>query len=80
MCDFVVFGVDTVHPDLINRGPYFIDQPQDVMFQLQTDSQCGDECPQQSVSFSCEAGGYPHPQYIWYTEDNNQVCSIKQVC
>lgn len=72
-----MFGVDDVHPDKIQRGPYFIEQPQDIMFQLalELNPACEDEgkCLRPSVSFSCDAGGYPQPEYVWYTEANNQV-------
>ncbi|KAF6038307.1 CNTN3 [Bugula neritina] len=62
--DFI-FGADDVHPDRIYRGPYFVTQPQDIRFQISIDAPaCTQDCP--SVTFECDAKGYPQPTYQWY--------------
>lgn len=49
--------------DQIARGPYFIQQPVAVVFDLTRRSLIN------QVTLSCFAGGYPAPEYQWYKED-----------
>lgn len=67
------YGVDVEDPLKIPRGPYFIMQPHDVVFDLSKKEILND------VSLSCFAGGYPTPTYEWFKEDyeNDQLKSFK---
>ncbi|XP_026687837.1 contactin-like, partial [Diaphorina citri] len=57
------YGMDIENPDKIPRGPYFIKQPTDVVFDLSKRSILND------ITLSCYAGGYPNPSYEWFKED-----------
>lgn len=57
------YGMDIENPDKIPRGPFFIKQPRDVVFDLSKRSILND------ISVSCYAGGYPNPYYEWFKED-----------
>ena len=72
-CWIVVFGSDNIHPDLIDRGPYFVSQPQNVPYQISVDNAetCTTDC--RTVSFDCEARGHPQPSYTWYEEREGRV-------
>ncbi|XP_069694656.1 contactin [Periplaneta americana] len=67
------YGVDVENPEKVPRGPYFIKQPRDVVFDLSKREITND------VSLSCFAGGYPTPTYEWFKEDyeNDKVVSFK---
>jgi len=74
---FSVFGADDVHPDRIYRGPYFVTQPQDIRFQISIDAPaCTQDCP--SVTFECDAKGYPQPTYQWYEGLGAEVREIER--
>lgn len=57
------YGVDIEDPLLVPRGPIFIRQPKDVVFDLSKRKLTND------VTLSCLATGYPTPSYEWYKED-----------
>nr|CAD7424829.1 unnamed protein product [Timema monikensis] len=68
------YGVDIDNPEKIPRGPYFIKQPHDVVFDLSKNTTTND------VSLSCLAGGYPTPTYNWFKEDyENDRLVAKQI-
>lgn len=72
---FLAFGVDNVHPDLLQRGPYFVSQPADITFAVSTDGAvCETDCP--SVSFDCDARGFPQPTYKWYEDASTGVSCL----
>lgn len=52
----------------MTRGPYFVEQPKDLNFQTSVDTTCTENCPVRTVSFNCEARGYPQPKYEWYED------------
>ncbi|XP_044742029.1 contactin, partial [Chrysoperla carnea] len=66
------YGVDIDNPELVPRGPYFIRQPKDKIFDLSTKTEY-------DVKLGCLAGGYPTPEYEWYREDfeNDKFISKK---
>uniref|UniRef100_A0A1B6CPI8 Contactin n=1 Tax=Clastoptera arizonana TaxID=38151 RepID=A0A1B6CPI8_9HEMI len=57
------YGIDVQDPLKIPVGPYFINQPTNVVYDLSKTSMIED------VSLSCLAGGYPTPTYEWFKED-----------
>ncbi|KAL1110582.1 hypothetical protein AAG570_008110 [Ranatra chinensis] len=57
------YGVTIDNPEKIPRGPYFIKQPVNVVFDLVKPKSS------RGVSLSCLAGGYPIPTYEWFKED-----------
>lgn len=67
------YGEDVDDPEKIPRGPYFIRQPHDVVYDLSR-TQIGND-----VSLSCLAGGYPAPTYQWFKEEylNDRVVSTQ---
>nr|CAD7573639.1 unnamed protein product [Timema californicum] len=68
------YGVDIDNPEKIPRGPYFIKQPHDVVFDLSKKTITND------ISLSCLAGGYPTPTYNWFKEDyENDRLVAKQI-
>ncbi|CAH4035672.1 unnamed protein product [Pieris brassicae] len=54
------YGLDTFDPERIPRGPYFIQEPEDTIY---------DPLRNHHVQLSCIAGGYPSPSYRWFRED-----------
>ncbi|CAH1981417.1 unnamed protein product [Acanthoscelides obtectus] len=57
------YGVDVEDPQRIPRGPYFIKQPTDAIFDTSKRKLYND------ITISCLASGYPTPTYKWYKED-----------
>lgn len=57
------YGLDIDDPERIPCGPYFINQPVDVVYDLMMKTSNND------VSLSCLAGGYPTPTYEWFKEE-----------
>lgn len=57
------YGIEIDNPNQIPRGPYFIKQPANKIFDVSTRKISND------VSLSCLAGGYPAPTYDWFKED-----------
>ncbi|KAF7270213.1 hypothetical protein GWI33_016823 [Rhynchophorus ferrugineus] len=57
------YGTEIIDPERIPRGPFFIKQPTDAIFDGSKRNLYND------VSLSCLAGGYPTPTYKWYRED-----------
>ncbi|KAJ8986222.1 hypothetical protein NQ317_009928 [Molorchus minor] len=57
------YGIDITDPQRIERGPYFIKQPEDATFDMSKRKIYND------VSLNCLAGGYPTPTYTWFRED-----------
>lgn len=57
------YGAEIVDPDKVPRGPYFIREPNDVIFDTSKRKLYND------ISLSCLAGGYPTPTYKWYREE-----------
>lgn len=54
------YGLDTFDPERIPRGPYFIKEPVDTIY---------DPLRNHYVQLTCIAGGFPAPVYKWYRED-----------
>ncbi|XP_076173707.1 contactin-like [Ptiloglossa arizonensis] len=67
------YGVEIDDPSKIPRGPYFIKQPVDKVFDVSKRKISND------VSLSCFAGGYPAPTYEWFQEDyeNDRLIATK---
>lgn len=65
------YGVIVKDIERIPRGPYFIQQPVPVVFDLTRRNLLN------QVTLSCLAGGYPPPEFQWYKEDfeNDQLVS-----
>ncbi|XP_014219381.1 contactin [Copidosoma floridanum] len=56
------YGIEVSDPLKIPRGPYFIKQPEDRVFDVTKRVMSND------ISLSCLAGGYPAPTYDWFKE------------
>ncbi|CAH0729236.1 unnamed protein product, partial [Brenthis ino] len=54
------YGLDTFDPEYIPRGPYFVKEPVDTIY---------DPLRNHYVQLTCIAGGYPAPTYKWFRED-----------
>ncbi|XP_037963096.2 contactin [Plutella xylostella] len=54
------YGLDTYDPLHIPRGPYFIQEPVNTVY---------DPVMSTFVHLTCIAGGFPSPSYNWYKED-----------
>lgn len=67
------YGVEINNPNQIPRGPYFIKQPINKVFDVSKRKISND------VSLSCLAGGYPAPTYEWFKEDyeNDRLIATK---
>ncbi|XP_033366000.1 contactin isoform X1 [Bombus vosnesenskii] len=67
------YGIEIDNPREIPRGPYFIKQPTDKVFDLSKRKINND------VALSCLAGGYPAPTYEWFKEDyeNDRLIATK---
>lgn len=65
------YGIMVTDTTKIPRGPYFIQQPVPVVFDLTQRSLVN------HVTLSCLAVGYPTPEFEWYKEDfeNDQLVS-----
>ncbi|KFM77954.1 Contactin, partial [Stegodyphus mimosarum] len=65
------YGILVLDKEKIPRGPYFIQEPQPVIFDPRGRKQVND------VSLKCIAGGYPTPIYKWYREEfkNDELVS-----
>ena len=57
------YGIEVNDPLRIPRGPYFIKQPENKVFDISK------RLVNNDVSLSCLAGGYPAPTYEWFKED-----------
>lgn len=57
------YGTEIFDPERVPRGPYFIKQPEDAIFDTSKRNLYND------ISLSCLAGGYPTPTYKWYREE-----------
>nr|XP_018910733.1 PREDICTED: contactin [Bemisia tabaci] len=57
------YGLDIKNLEEIPRGPYFIKQPVDIVFDLTKRKITND------VYLRCSAGGYPAPTYEWFKEE-----------
>ena len=67
------YGIEIDNPHEIPRGPYFIKQPTDKVFDLSKRKINND------VTLSCLAGGFPAPTYEWFKEDyeNDRLIATK---
>ncbi|XP_014224129.1 contactin [Trichogramma pretiosum] len=67
------YGIEVNDPLKIPRGPYFIKQPVNKVFDV-TKRVVSDD-----VTMGCLAGGYPAPTYEWFKEDyhNDKVIATK---
>ncbi|XP_050530514.1 contactin [Daktulosphaira vitifoliae] len=68
------YGFNIEDPLKVPRGPYFIKQPVDVVFDGTRKGITND------VTLTCIAGGYPTPTYEWFKEEydnQDQLQSIK---
>lgn len=57
------YGTEISDPERVPRGPFFVKQPEDAIFDTSKRNLYND------ISLSCLAGGYPTPTYKWYRED-----------
>lgn len=57
------YGLEIDDPLRIPRGPFFIKQPKNIVFDVSIRRIFNE------VSLSCLAGGYPAPNYEWFRED-----------
>uniref|UniRef100_A0A224X5J2 Putative receptor mediating netrin-dependent axon guidance n=1 Tax=Panstrongylus lignarius TaxID=156445 RepID=A0A224X5J2_9HEMI len=57
------YGLNVDNPERLPKGPYFIKQPVNVVYDLSERQIYND------VTLSCLAGGYPTPSYDWFKED-----------
>lgn len=55
------YGLETYDPERIPRGPYFIKEPVDTIYDSAKSLNY--------VQLTCIANGYPAPSYKWYRED-----------
>ncbi|KAL1492741.1 hypothetical protein ABEB36_010948 [Hypothenemus hampei] len=68
------YGSEIIDPERIPRGPYFIKEPEDVIFDTSKRNLYND------ISLSCLAEGYPTPTYKWYREEyENDVLVPREV-
>ncbi|XP_046406914.1 contactin isoform X2 [Ischnura elegans] len=68
------YGFDVEDPKSIPRGPFFLKQPVNAVFDLYRKSVVND------VTMSCLAGGYPTPTYEWFKEDfENDVLVSRKI-
>lgn len=67
------YGINIDNPDKIPRGPYFLKQPVNTVFDFSKEKVNND------ISLSCIASGYPTPNYEWFKEhyDNDRLVSQK---
>ncbi|KAH8313129.1 hypothetical protein KR067_000813 [Drosophila pandora] len=56
------YGLEIRDMERIPRGPYFVKQPNDTIFDVNKNRVIND------VTLSCLAGGFPTPSYLWYRE------------
>lgn len=63
------FGIEIHDPLRIPRGPYFIKQPENKIFDI------AKRIINNDITLSCLAGGHPTPTYEWFKEDfvNDQI-------
>lgn len=57
------YGMDTYDPERISRGPYFIKEPVDTIYEPTNNEE------DINIELTCIAGGYPAPSYRWYKEE-----------
>ena len=55
------------------QGPSFVTQPADILYQVLDSDYKDDTDYDDTVTFKCEATGFPEPHYQWYTRINDQV-------
>ncbi|XP_022915290.2 contactin isoform X1 [Onthophagus taurus] len=68
------YGIEIKDPKKIPRGPFFIQQPKDVIFDVSRRQVLN------QIVLSCLAGGYPTPTYQWFKEEyENDRLAAKQV-
>ncbi|VVC34534.1 Hypothetical protein CINCED_3A024063 [Cinara cedri] len=68
------YGYNIEDDEKIPRGPYFIKQPVNVVFDGSRKGITND------VTLNCLAGGYPSPTYEWFREEydnNDQLLSLR---
>lgn len=67
------YGIEIQDPLKIPKGPYFIKQPVNKVFDVSK------RVVNNDVSLTCIAGGYPVPTYEWFKEDfqNDRLVSRK---
>lgn len=56
------YGIEFTDPETMPRGPYFVTQPKDTIYDT------GKIDITNYVTVQCLAGGYPTPTYKWYKE------------
>uniref|UniRef100_A0A6B0VH84 Putative down syndrome cell adhesion molecule n=1 Tax=Ixodes ricinus TaxID=34613 RepID=A0A6B0VH84_IXORI len=57
------FGYIITNREEVPRGPYFTEEPEEVIFDLSGRSQMNE------ISLRCVASGYPPPVYKWFKEE-----------
>lgn len=67
------YGVEIDNPLRVPRGPYFIRQPQNTVFDMSKRRISND------IALSCLAGGWPTPTYEWFKEiyENDRLIANK---
>lgn len=66
------FGYILTNREEVPRGPYFTEEPQEVIFDLSGRSQTND------ISLRCVAAGQPPPTYQWFKEEyaNDELVNV----
>ncbi|XP_066248303.1 contactin [Euwallacea similis] len=68
------YGTEIFDPEKVPRGPYFVKQPADAIFDMSKRNLYND------ISLTCLAGGYPTPTYKWYREEyENDVLVPREI-
>lgn len=67
------YGIEIDNPLQIPRGPYFIKQPKDKVYDVSK------KRVNNYIDLACLAGGYPTPTYEWFKEDyeNDRLIATK---
>ena len=65
------YVADTLSDQYATLGPSFVSQPAEILYQV-LDRQLMDDIDyDDTVTFKCEATGFPEPRYEWYTRIND---------
>ncbi|GAB6020063.1 hypothetical protein CHUAL_002802 [Chamberlinius hualienensis] len=67
------YGLIVKDKEQLPRAPYFIREPVDVVYDISSRNDILE------VSLSCEADGYPFPNYRWFKEENIDLQAVSQL-
>lgn len=70
---FTDFGFSVLGSQSMLRGPKFIRDPQDKIYESQNDN------PRKFVEFRCEADGNPYPTYDWFRKRQTELIELDPV-